>query len=194
MALEYTPQDVNSGYQSTEILNQNFKDIQTALADGLSRSGASPNDMGADLDMQAHRIYNLPNAISNGEPVTYGQWAAGITTFEFSGYLQELQTATEGQTAFTTTNAYTPGLGALRVFVNGLHYPASEYTETDENTVTFSTAMRMGDEVVFIITSFIEADYDTANTVQYYKRAETVPMTVKEALDDLFDRIEALEV
>jgi hypothetical protein len=168
MALNYTPQTVQSGYQSTETLNQNFSDIEEALADGLSRSGASPNAMAADIDMQANRIFNLPNAVSNGEPVTYQQLISQFAgAVEFTGYLQELQVAEEGQTSFTLGNQYTPGLGALRVFVNGLHYPPSEYSEVDEETVLFSAAMTEGDEVAFIITSFSEANYDTAATVTY---------------------------
>jgi hypothetical protein len=168
MALQYTPSNIDSGFQTTESLNQNFADIEDALTDGLSRSGASPNAMGADIDMQANRIYNLPNAVSNGEPVTYQQLVSQFAgAVEFTGYLQELQTATDGQTSFTLGNQYTPGLGALRVFVNGLHYPPSEYSEVDEETVLFSSAMTEGDEVAFIITSFSEANYDTAATVTY---------------------------
>lgn len=167
MAIPFTPASVSSGFQSTETLNANFEALETALQDALSRSGDSPNDMETDLDMQAHRIYNLPNAVANGEPVTYQQWTSQLTTVEFAGYLQELHTATASQTEFTLGNAYTPGLGALRVFVNGLHYSPSEYTETDANTVTFGTGLEVGDEVAFIITSFTAADYDTASTVQF---------------------------
>jgi len=184
MALDYTPRDIASGFQTTESLDQNFADIQTALRDGLSRSGQSPNAMGADIDMQGRRIYNLPNAISNGEPVTYQQLIANLTPVEFAGYLQELQTSTDGQTVFTTANAYTPGLGALRVFVNGLLLPTTEYLEVDNNTVTFLTGLEAGDEVHFVITSFAAADYDTAATVQYQNYDGTYT-SVQNAIDRL---------
>ena len=190
MALDYTPRDIASGFQTTESLDQNFADIQEALQDGLSRSGQSPNDMGADIDMQGHRIYNLPAAIQNGEPVTYAQLIANLTPMEFAGYLQELQTSTDGQTVFTTSNAYTPGLGALRVFVNGLLLPTTEYVENDANTVTFVTGLEAGDEVHFVITSFAAADYDTAATVQYLQPDGTYT-TVQAQLDKFYARTAA---
>lgn len=154
MALNFAPADINSGYQSTEALNANFEALEELLEDALSRSGTSPNAMGADLDMQAHRIYNLPSAVSNGEPVTYQQWSAGLTVREFTGYLKEVQTSTASQTEFTLSNEYTPGLGALAVYVNGIRYPSSEYTEDDSETVTFAYPLHDGDEVEFVITSF----------------------------------------
>jgi glycyl-tRNA synthetase alpha subunit len=110
--------------------------------------------MGADIDMQGHRIYNLPDAVSNGEPVTYAQWVEGLVTREFTGYLKEVITATASQTVFNLSNEYTPGLGALAVYVNGIRLTASDYTETDEDTVTFSSPLFEDDEVEFIITSF----------------------------------------
>lgn len=167
MALLFSPDNISSGYQSTAALQQNFAALQTALARGLSRFGDSPNGMHTTLDMQGYRIFNLPNAASNGEPVTYQQWAGQMNPVEFTGYLQEIQTATDGQTVFNLANSYTPGLGALRIFVNGLHYPSAEYVETDTNTVTFTHSLVAGDQVAFIITSFTEANYDTAATVTY---------------------------
>ena len=185
MALDYTPSDIASGFQTTESLDQNFADIQEALQDGLSRSGQSPNAMGTDLDMQGHRVYNLPNAVRAGEPVTYSQLFSQTETFEFAGYLQEVQTADPGQTVFELFNSYTLGLGGLRVFVNGLLYPSSEYLETDQNTITFLVPLEGGDEVHFVITSFTEADYDTASTVQY-QNSEGSYESVQYKLDHFF--------
>lgn len=167
MALDFTPQDIASGFQSQDSLDENFDNIQTALADGLSRSGSTPNAMGADLDMNSNRILNLPSATANGEPVTYAQWVASGTTVEFDGYLNEEQTATAGQTTFTTSNAYTPGLGALRVYINGVYQASSAYTETDANTVTFSEGLEVGDKVAFVISSFTSASSTGANNITY---------------------------
>jgi len=55
-------------------LNNNFDAIQTAIEKTLSRDGTSPNSFGSTLDMNSHRIVNLPNASSNTEPVTYSQF------------------------------------------------------------------------------------------------------------------------
>jgi len=80
MALTYTPQDVQSGFQSESSLDQNFTDIQTALADGLSRSGSAPNAMSATLDMNSNRIINLPAPQSNSDAARYADVLGGITT------------------------------------------------------------------------------------------------------------------
>jgi hypothetical protein len=64
----------------------------------------------------------------------------------------ETQTAGAGQTAFTLTNPYQVGLGALSVFVNGVRMePVYDYTETNTTTVTFTSGLVAGDRVLFII-------------------------------------------
>src|SRR5215467_7116263 len=52
-----------SNLNSTSILtqsNSNFSTIETALQDAVSRSGGSPNNMTAALDMNNNQIINLP--------------------------------------------------------------------------------------------------------------------------------------
>jgi|GEM_PF-5511362 len=64
----------------------------------------------------------------------------------------ETQTAGAGQTAFTLTNPYQVGLGALSVFVNGVRMePVYDYAETNTTTVTFTSGLVAGDRVLFII-------------------------------------------
>lgn len=41
-------------------INNNFAAVETALENTLSRDGTSPNTMGVDLDLNQHRILNLP--------------------------------------------------------------------------------------------------------------------------------------
>ena len=72
--------DIASGYNSYSTYNANNTLIEDAIENTLSRDGTSPNQMGADLDMNSNRIVNLPNASNNTEPVTLGQ-AASIQSF-----------------------------------------------------------------------------------------------------------------
>ena len=81
MALDFTPQTVSSGYQSTSVIEENNTNIQTALADGLSRSGNTPNAMAADLDMNSNdilnaRALNVTSLSINGTQVTAGELPA----------------------------------------------------------------------------------------------------------------------
>jgi hypothetical protein len=73
--------DITSGYATTTTINANNAAIEEALENTLSRDGTSPNQMEADLDMNSNRIYNLPDAVSNTEPVTLSQ-AAEIVGLE----------------------------------------------------------------------------------------------------------------
>lgn len=52
---------LSSGYFSTQLLNDNFQKIQTALDNTLSRDGTSPNSLLADLDVNGHSLYNIDN-------------------------------------------------------------------------------------------------------------------------------------
>lgn len=70
----YTKTSLGSNYASKQQIDSNLDDIKTAIDDTLSRKGDSPNSMEADLDMNSNRVLNLPDAESNGEPLTLGQF------------------------------------------------------------------------------------------------------------------------
>lgn len=167
MAINFIKEDTNSGFQSTDSLQANFSSLETLLERALSRYGDTPNTMQADLDMNSQRILNLPQATRAGMPVTYDQWTGTTSTNEFSGYTVEEQTATASQTVFTLTNAYTPGISSMRIYINGVYQAPSSYTETDANTVTFSGGLDAGDVVAFVITSFDAAGTVNASAVAY---------------------------
>ncbi len=57
---KFTRSPITSGYRSYQKFNQNLEDIETAIQDTLSRSGSTPNQMEATLDMNSNRIINLP--------------------------------------------------------------------------------------------------------------------------------------
>jgi len=64
---------------------------------------------------------------------------------------EEVQTATQGQTAFSlATLTYTPGINSLVVFVNGSkQLVGTNYTETSSTVVTFASGLNAGDVVDF---------------------------------------------
>lgn len=63
---------ISSGY-STGLINDNFQKLEDYIKKSLlNRDGTvsgEPNQMELDLDMNSNRIYNLPEAISDLEPV-----------------------------------------------------------------------------------------------------------------------------
>jgi microcystin-dependent protein len=58
MAINLSLRDIGSGYNRTTI-NQNFASIEAALADGVSRSGTTPNTMSADFDLNNNDLLNV---------------------------------------------------------------------------------------------------------------------------------------
>jgi hypothetical protein len=56
-------------------------------------------------------------------------------------------TATDGQTIFKTTNAYTTGTSQIMVEVDGVPQANSSFTETDSHTVTLSEPLVVGQKV-----------------------------------------------
>ena len=62
--------------------------------------------------------------------------------------------ATAGQTQFFLPVAYTLGTSAVTVFVNGLRLDqGSDFTETNSNTITFTSGLALNDLVTFVITA-----------------------------------------
>jgi hypothetical protein len=80
--------------------------------------------------------------------VTKKAYASDIQTYV--GF-EEVQYATAGQTVFNlTTMTYAAGANNLQVFVDGVNqYEGLAYTETDNNTVTFTQGLHLGAVVKF---------------------------------------------
>lgn len=63
-------------------INNNNAAITAAIENTLSRDGTQPNMMNNELDMNSNKIINLPDAVSDQEPATYGQLVERITAVD----------------------------------------------------------------------------------------------------------------
>lgn len=70
--------DESSGFQTTTQRNANYAAIETALENTLSRNGTGPNAMGANLDMNSHRIINLPAPIASSDAARWVDVASAV--------------------------------------------------------------------------------------------------------------------
>lgn len=61
--------DIGAILTAGATINSNNTLIEDAVENTLSRDGTSPNEMNADLDMNDHRIYNLPEPLTDTEPL-----------------------------------------------------------------------------------------------------------------------------
>lgn len=68
-----TLNDIGYVLSSAATINSNNDKIEAAIENTLSRDGASPNEMNAVLDMNSHRILNLPKATQATDPVRLGE-------------------------------------------------------------------------------------------------------------------------
>lgn len=59
----------NSVTTASATINSNNDSIEAASDNTLSRDGTSPNQMGADLDMNSNQILNLPIPVSSSSPL-----------------------------------------------------------------------------------------------------------------------------
>lgn len=71
-------------------INNNSDAIEVAIENTLSRDGTSPNEMEAELDMNSNRIINLPEAITDTEPVR---------NQEFNEFVDSIDTIVDGITS-----------------------------------------------------------------------------------------------
>lgn len=103
-----------SDYASRQKVNSNSDAIEAALENTLSRDGTAPNYMSADLDMNSHRILNLPTPTTDTEPVRLGDIAAGAI-------LTSIQLITAHVDSIAALKAYTMSIDLVGklIFVRG---------------------------------------------------------------------------
>lgn len=151
---------IESGYLSTETLNENFQRVADALENTLSRDGTLPNQLEADLDLNGNALLN---SVPSDDPdaLVRRQDVEEIVSTRATGLLyqrvQQFSPASVGQTVFNLTDfSYTPGASTLAVYVNGERlFVTSGFVETDGSTFTLVTPLAGGEEVVAVSTDFL---------------------------------------
>lgn len=66
-------QTLSNQSSAVALLNSNFTAIEDAIENTLSRNGATPNQMNADLDLNSKRVINAGVAINDNDLITKGQ-------------------------------------------------------------------------------------------------------------------------
>lgn len=79
-------------------------------------------------------------------------WFPGYTVTTTGKFVQQVFTATAGQTAFAITSfTYTVGTGMLAIFINGQKQESTDFTETSANTFSLTEACDGGETVTALI-------------------------------------------
>jgi hypothetical protein len=144
--------DVTSGYNLAKV-NENFQEVERVINEELlhrENSDGSPNALQTDIDANSRRIYNLPKAVTGGEPLRLKD-LFGDTEELLKGPDIEHITASEGQTVFTLTSSYVPNSDSMYVFRNGvLLRKTVDYLETGAQQVIITEAANLDDVFSFV--------------------------------------------
>ena len=55
---------------ATQLINENFEALQTAIENTISRDGTTPNFMDANLDLNSYKIINAGTPTDNSDVIT----------------------------------------------------------------------------------------------------------------------------
>jgi len=165
MAVDVTLQDVQSGYQ-TDVINNNFQAIETALTDAVSRSNTAPNQMSGDLDLNSHKLLNASEVDTlllkvGGISIASGALAVGpmgnngwspvfaIVTDSARRVLQ-LKSYVGGQGTPPTDNInfYVGSTGMTSVLANGVDIRGAAGAGSGDMTVAVYDAAGVGGQLV----------------------------------------------
>lgn len=98
----------------------------------------------------------------------------------------ELQVANEKQKVFILKNiTYTPGIGSLKVYLDGFRLTGAEYIETARDTITFKAPLRKNQEVMFETGSGANGQSTADATMIPYTPPGGQALSVKTALDSV---------
>ncbi len=129
-------------------VNANHALIEAAMENTLSRDGTSPNTMSADLDMNSNQILNLPDATTDQEPVTFGQFNDTIEALEAGAVVGASFVTLATNATLTNERVLTAGSG-ITVTDGGAGSTVTVGLDTDLSGIaalsTTGVAVRTGD-------------------------------------------------
>jgi len=165
MAVDVTLQDVQSRYQ-TDVINNNFQAIETALTDAVSRSSVAPNQMQADLDLNSHKLLNAAEvdtlllkvggvSIASGAlavgPMGNNGWSPSFAIVNDSARrVLQLKSYVGGQGTPPTDNInfYVGSTGMTSVLANGVDIRGAAGAGSGDMTVAVYDAAGIAQQVV----------------------------------------------
>jgi hypothetical protein len=164
--------DIQSGSGVKDTYNANNDVIEQAFDNTLSRNGATPNGMGANLDMNSYKVINLTDGVNNQDAVTVNQLNTAIVNAGSGIISQDIEKKLGSDAVskkFTLTGVtYSPGLNSLSVYKNGLRLRNLEdYVETSSTEVTLVSTPNNSDEFDFVTNDSVTSLVSDAASVTY---------------------------
>lgn len=131
----------NNDTTATQLINENFQALQTAIENTISRDGTTPNFMDANLDLNSYKIINAGTPTNNTDVITKEYFDQNIG--DAAGYAEAAEqsanrAATSAQVAQGYSNA---AAGAADVAQN-----ARDFIESDPGFQTVSEDLLLGED------------------------------------------------
>ncbi len=134
---------LQGGYLSIASVNANQVLTEAAMDNTLSRDGATPNTMSADIDMNSvARITGLQDAVIGTEPVTLNQAAGiiGVTTVSLTQ--DNIAAALWPQQTIETSNSVTAT--ELQFYFGDVRRYGAKLDSSTDDTAAFNNALQSG--------------------------------------------------
>lgn len=151
---KFTPPNFNSLQNETSFLGQlnaAMERIKASFDNTLSRDGSTPNQMGADLDVNSNHIVNM----AKGTAATGSVSVLGLNVL---GHGAVGDNSTDNVTAFT--NTFTAASSAA----TGVYIPAGKYKIASAINIPLNVPLYMDKGAEIIATAVMDSIFLTTNT------------------------------
>jgi len=194
-------------YGSSNVLNistsQDLRSTASPTFDSLTLTNPLAISQGGTGSTSAASALTalLPTGTTAGYILTTGgpgsfYWAAGGggggggTTPGTTISSSRLSYIANGVTSAYTTPTYIPGAAQLRVYFDGVRQFAAGYTETSNTSVTFTTPVTSGINILFEVDGYINNPY-YANNIAYTINSDISPTanSIQLAIDGLTSKL-----
>lgn len=151
-----------------------------------------------DMPASTSRAGALLSFDSDGQPdatsFSAAQVAAAITAAGFDGVTAAHVSSTSQQTVSAGTTVitvptYTPGVGAIALYADGVRLLRAEFTETNATTVTLAAPFASDVELEVVIGRLVTSGVDADEIVSTDAGANAVAVGLNELLEDLGDTL-----
>lgn len=140
MAKKPTVTTLQSGFNSTEVLNENFENIRDAFDNTLSLDGSTPNAMEADLDLNGNNIIGATGLLVNGTDYLADVEAAKAAALVAQAAAETAETNAETAETNAESSETAAGLSATAAATSATASAASAVDATNNGAAQVALA------------------------------------------------------
>ena len=140
MAKKPTVTTLQSGFNSTEVLNENFENIRDAFDNTLSLDGSTPNAMQGDLDLNGNNLIGATGLLINGTDYLADVEAAKVAALVAQAAAELAENNAETAEVNAEASETAAGLSATAAATSATNAGASETAASASATASATSA------------------------------------------------------